>query len=1430
MWLFLVPVCLAILSSSLSLASEPHFVITVSSQLVQGTEETACVAFLDLKGAVDLKLELKKDNEVHILAEHKIDAKDHDHSECYTFTVPVIKDAVSKRLLHVTVHGEGINWDQSENVVIAKLGMCMIQTDKSIYKPGDVVNFRMISMDSDLHLSHEPKSLVEITDPNKHRIAQWLNVPINHGFADLSFHLSKELSLGEYTINVPPSCVKTFKVEEYVLKRFEVNINTPPTVALIDKTFHLEVCGRYTHGKPVEGSMDVSVCLIDPYNRQYHSADASSEEEEDNCKSVKNQKTDSKGCVSKDIDLGLFNVSKSVRRPYMEIEASLTEDQTEHIEKASGEVIVNIHKKVKFQEHVHTFRKGLPFHVELKVTDEKDQPIPNKSVYLYTGDNIYVPTHESHEAQLTDVNGIAHFTLNASTWTSFRALRATLSPGGDDDDDDESDGLEDSSFAVQFHSVTESHITIKGQSNKPGCDSEEKLTVDYNIQREALNSDTDHLHFFSFLRTLNGNLMFKEHKIDLKDQSNSPNVHGSFPLSFHVDKKLFPFVFVVVYSILPNGETISNLALYEEVPFCVSKKVQLKFSEEQVHPGESVNLEVSASAGSLCSIRSVDKGHLLHTSEKSLLQSDLKKLSEGIKDNTRPFLRIDDDDETRQCPENQTAEIVEGFFPIVDVHMFFTSIGLRIFTNTAVRRPLKCVPITPAARSGVKAKKPGDKDKEISEHFTRKHFPENWLFDLVPVGPEGHTVLNRTTPDSITTWVTDAFCLDKTDFAIASEIELTTFQPYFIDLILPPSVVQGEKFTVQAMVFNYAKKCTLIGVALPDSEEFATVKNREQARCVCEGHSHSFTWEVTAVKPKALKVHVDSGSLEVDGQCTEDPILIKNDQRKDSIEKTIVVKARGYEEEEAQTFLLHLPENKEDLHINLKLPERLVEGSERAHIIVLGDLMANIAANLDDLFHLPDGCGEQNSAKFARYVYTLDYLESIHELKPEKKAEAIEFLVEAYQRQLTFRAEDGAYGFFSGSSNLWITAFVVKAFVSAQHWIYIDDKEIQESVRWLQTQQQPDGCFSSSGHHFNNAVEVDDVSSTAYVIISLLEHPKAYNASVVEDALSCLRKSVDSVKSAYTQALLAYAFSLSEDKELRDQMLKKLEESAVRKEGLKHWETNDQNEIQTESYILLALLSDEATIAKHLEESADIIRWMASQQNPNGGFQSSQDTTVGLQALAKYARATKSKKGDSTVTIKSKSGFEKTVHVHKSNSLLVQMVDLPEIPGEYTVHATGNGFVYLQSHTHYKVLPDKSERGHFSLNVHTEPSACTHASQKKFKIHVDVSYSGKRKNTNMVVILIEPVSGYIPDKTSLKKMKKNLAVKRTEVSAEKISIYLDKLTHDTERLVFSLEQQTIVENLQPATAAVYDYYDPDEHTVVEYNAPCNAESKKTENH
>ena len=72
--------------------------------------------------------------------------------------------------------------------------------------------------------------------------------------------------------------------------------------------------------------------------------------------------------------------------------------------------------------------------------------------------------------------------------------------------------------------------------------------------------------------------------------------------------------------------------------------------------------------------------------------------------------------------------------------------------------------------------------------------------------------------------------------------------------------------------------------------------------------------------------------------------------------------------------------------------------------------------------------------------------------------------IAGYQRELTYRHADGSYSAFGNhdpEGSIWLTAFVVRSFARARPFIYIDDNDLETSIRWIQDQQMTNGCFRS---------------------------------------------------------------------------------------------------------------------------------------------------------------------------------------------------------------------------------------------------------------------------------------------------------------------------------------------------------------------------------
>uniref|UniRef100_A0A8C0US48 Alpha-macroglobulin-like TED domain-containing protein n=1 Tax=Cyanistes caeruleus TaxID=156563 RepID=A0A8C0US48_CYACU len=384
--------------------------------------------------------------------------------------------------------------------------------------------------------------------------------------------------------------------------------------------------------------------------------------------------------------------------------------------------------------------------------------------------------------------------------------------------------------------------------------------------------------------------------------------------------------------------------------------------------------------------------------------------------------------------------------------------------------------------------------------------------------------------------------------------------------------------------------------------------------------------------------------------------------------------------------------------VSLRLPDNVVKGSARASISITADLMGVALQNLDHLVQLPHGCGEQNMVLFAPIVYVLQYLEKTRQLKPEIKDRATGFLRSGYQTQLLYRHRDGSYSFFGqkdGEGNTWLTAFVLKNFGQARKYIYVDDKNIHDALRWLEQNQLPSGCFATKGNFFHSSLKVmvvqDSVAPSPLSPVRVLHMSLPTQGKLVQTTLHCLQKAVHNITNIYTEALLAYAFALAGDYETTQELLYKLEEQAIKSGGQIHWSPKPSSpastdfwpgtesvDIELTAYVLLAYLSKPRVHAGDMTTAAGIVAWLTRQQNAYGGFASSQDTVVALQALAKYAGRTFSTSGQAVVRVRSQRAFGKAFLVSRQKRLLVQQAALVELPGQFLLQAHGSSCVFTQ--------------------------------------------------------------------------------------------------------------------------------------------------------
>ena len=139
-------------------------------------------------------------------------------------------------------------------------------------------------------------------------------------------------------------------------------------------------------------------------------------------------------------------------------------------------------------------------------------------------------------------------------------------------------------------------------------------------------------------------------------------------------------------------------------------------------------------------------------------------------------------------------------------------------------------------------------------------------------------------------------------------------------------------------------------------------------------------------------------------------------------------------------------------------------------------------------------------------------------------AKAEKLMITGYQRELTYRRNDGSFSAFGQSDkegSLWLTAFVLKSFSQAKELIYIDDSVLNEAMEWISAYQNKDGSFDAIGfvHHQEMMGGLTGKTAlTAYVAVALLE---AGEKAASDRAIGFLEGELDEIDDAYTLAITA---------------------------------------------------------------------------------------------------------------------------------------------------------------------------------------------------------------------------------------------------------------------------------------------------------------------
>uniref|UniRef100_A0A8C2KLK0 Uncharacterized protein n=1 Tax=Cyprinus carpio TaxID=7962 RepID=A0A8C2KLK0_CYPCA len=1274
-----------------------YFMVTFPAVIESGSEAKLCASLLKPNESLVMNIYLVHGDQSTLLLQEKAEEEFH---RCFNFKAPLV-EAESVQTMKVELQGESFKMTEERKVIFRSYHpLTFIQTDKPIYIPGQTVNFRVVTMDTNFApLDHQGN-----------RIGQWTNVSSTRWILQRSYELNPEARQGVYRLKTyigERMISHDFEVKKYVLPKYEVTVKRPNEVSVDEEELSIEVCGKYTYGQPVPGKSWVKVCRnILPYLQARDRNPLCLEE------TTEIKKT---GCAIHTIDVSVFlnSTLKSSLQDSLRVEAMVTEEGTE-ITMTKSETISLTYEigKVTLTDLPKTYEHGSVIEGKIKLSNFKDAPIQNKEIYLFEG--------ETWSLKLllnltTDSNGLASFSLNTCS-------------------------LPQEDINLMASVYTEFHYI----DHKTPYFSTDRKTV------QLLRPVTPYIPTLSELIIENIGQPLKYFKTDIVYMVRTcavctfftlmtlfVNTNGTVTFKLSVGADLAPAVQILAYCVLPS-ENVAAGSTQFDVEKCFSNKVSLQFSPAKAVPGEKNTLHLSAQPGSLCGLGAVDQSVLILESGKRLDTDKIFNLLPVQSVSSYPYT-VEDQQECLHVRPRRALSTDNAYEALKRV-------GLKMATNLAVRVP-QCLSYRGLTyhRYMLRMSSLEDADLATSSRDSpavtiRTVFPETWIWELAEVGDSGSAQVPVTVPDTITSWETEAFCMSSKGLGLAPPAQLTVFQPFFLELSLPYSIIRGEIFELKATVFNYLSKCIMVRL---QTQSYPIISNMPLIIiCLYRSFIHDF-W---------------------------------------------LLCPKGFLSEE----------------VDLNLPKDVIEGSARSSVSVIGDILGRALRNLHGLLQMPYGCGEQNMAVLSPNIYILQYLENTEQLTSAIRERATGFLKSGKRKQ--FYTLGHPKQTVKVKQIYMLTAFVLRSFGKAQKYIFIDPQIIQSAKEWLISRRDSDGCFIQQGRLFNNRMKGgvnDNVTMTAYITASLLELETPVTDPVVSKGLSCLRSVIKDVKNTYTTALLAYTFSLAKDTDTRQQLFKKLEDVAISGGSHLHWsqsasaDDSDSLAVEISSYVLLAVLTADSLTTADLGFANRIVSWLVKQQNAYGGFSSTQDTVVALQALSLYATKVFSSDGSSTVTVQSAAD---THHfdVNQDNKLLYQEKQLQNVPAKYSIEVKGSTCVSVQVAQFYNI-PTPTEAKTLSIDAKIEEDCKTLG--QNLILSFTVKYDGLQERTNMVIVDIKLLSGFTADTTMV-----HLSVSSQTGTISRVYFLLQIPNNIPMNYQIQMKQVLPVKNLKPAVVKVYDYY------------------------
>lgn len=1354
--------------------------------------------------------------------------------------------------------------------ILAETGLIMIQTDKKVYKEGQTVHIRGAILSSTAK-PMETNLDVIITDPKGNKLEHYKDNTPYLGVVVVDFDLVNDPIYGEWKITIMATSIpeivteKTFSVEKYVLPKFSVTATLSPFVKLFSwqpsGDLTVDVLAKYTYGKPVNGKAILQVNL-----ETIHSEEKTLTNGMVSFTTTVTQQhviawrywakpaAKVKVTVIEDVTNKEEVFEGSVPLHLIPYKIDFINDDGSFIYGMLNNIFVKVTDAVGGsipEEDRAALAVKVKFTLSKSWTPNSELLPPLDLMMPNTGDVISVQVDVPTKVQME--NQTFSMTAELSYPSRDKAgnpITETMETG--------------SKYKYPVSTKTNLGITVGVVGVAQQVQSPEKIvradtTVTFQVMATLSSTVFYEVHAKGLLL---------DHGVVTPAQARVNLYTANFDVT--ITPAMAPNAVLIVYTNTASDEIVADAQSFT-VSGLLSHQLTARFDSNLKQVGDTASLTVEAEQNSVVFIGAIDRSAALLGEPNKI---DLPQLLAALEDFDLIAKPNHDDTNwgCGGCPQimfrrkRRDVEMVMSNSGVTTTSILRDA-GVMLMTDSVITDADQNVfPVfddmvaMAGAEAGIAEM---DKKTVVSdavdvdaESNVRKNFPETWIWTDIQIGSSGVNTTHFPVPDTITSWDINAFSMNKNtgmDLALRMP-SLTVMKEMFVNLDYPLSIKRGEKFKLNIYVFNYFNDPLAVDVTLaaPLENSFGVFPLEDYSKEVLEDNSYA---QHIAVTKRGLMVASNSSAgfflwiyPKVIGNIKL-RVSAVSPRKTDIVEQTVLVEPEGVEVEEANTMSIkHDVDKTEEFDMEAVPSDNVivVEGSKTNYVTLTGDVMGPTIENLDSLVRQPCGCGEQNMITLVPNIFVRKYVEAVKDIVDQTLVDRTnKYMKSGYQRELKYQHNDGSFSAFGGSDNSgssWLTAFVVKSFAMSKEFISstIDVTQISTSVSWLLMQLDSQFVFREPGNVIHKDMKggsTSNLTRTAYIYISLKEAKAALPEldtlvptlqNKLSGVLNALENSYNSNKDEWVRdkkffqlAILAYTFAQGGSSKTTD-VLTTLENLAQDQDGMMYWSDQTQavykndgrlycslpsgpSDVETAAYVLLAY-----TKLNNEGQGRRVLKWLITQFSGTGAFHSTQDTVMGLQAVAEISILIgKSGDGMNLAVQYTVGDVTNSLTVNDNNKFLLQKVKLPDDTTLVKFRVSGKGVAVLVLSFKYNIVeePLNNEK---KCRLETNTNA---VNPNVFDIITTVECLDKDTINEMVLITVIPPSGFYSG-TELPN-----GASRIEKVNEKVVVYFAKM--QAKRQVIRLQQTRIndVADVKSGMVTAELYYKPGSTSVVSYDLP-----------